>query len=54
MPVLGIMAVAEVSPLPAPYEHLDWRGFRKIALQNLERLRVRGQNLDNRTVMVIL
>jgi hypothetical protein len=33
-------------PLPPPSECLDWRGVRKNGLQNLERLGVRGQNID--------
>jgi hypothetical protein len=35
-------------PPPPPSESLDWRGFCKNALQNLERLGVRGQNLENK------
>jgi len=38
--------VPGVSPLPPPSECLDWRGVYKNGLQNLERLGVRGQNLD--------
>ena len=34
-------------PPPPPCEGLDWRGFCKMCLQNLERVRVRGQNLDS-------
>jgi hypothetical protein len=34
-------------PLPRhPLESLDWRGVCKNGLQNIEPLRVRGQNLD--------
>ena len=35
-----------IPPSPHPSESLDWRGFRKNGPQNLERLGVRGQNLD--------
>src|ERR1700733_4810383 len=38
-------------PPPPPLESLDWRGFCKNGLQNLERLEVRGQNIDNKAVM---
>src|SRR6266567_1982962 len=38
-------------PSPAPSECLDWRGVCKNGLQNLERLRVRGQNLYNKGVV---
>ena len=34
------------TPLPHPSESLDWRGFRRVVLQNLERLGVKGQNID--------
>src|SRR5579864_6339035 len=35
------------TPLPhPPSESLDWRGFCKNGLQNIEPLGVRGQNLD--------
>jgi hypothetical protein len=37
-------------PSPHPAECLDWRGFRKKCLQNLERQGFRGQNLDNKGV----
>ena len=38
-------------PLPPPsLKGLDWRGFCKMCLQNLERLGVRGQNLENTRV----
>ena len=40
--------LAEVPPSPYPSERLDWRGFRKNGLQNLEPQRLRGQNLDNK------
>jgi hypothetical protein len=35
-----------IPPLPPTSETLDWRGFCKNGLQNLERLGVRCQNLD--------
>jgi hypothetical protein len=37
-------------PPPHPLERLDWRGFRKKCLQNLEAVGVRGQNLENKRV----
>ena len=37
-------------PPPTPLKTLDWRGFRKNALQNLERKGVRGHNLENKGV----
>ena len=36
------------TPLPPPSERLDWRGFRKKCLQNLDPQGFRGQNLDNK------
>ncbi len=33
---------------PPPLKTRDWRGFHKMRPQNLERLRVRGQNLENK------
>ena len=35
-------------PCTRPPEDLDWRGFCKNTLQNLKRLGVRGQNLENK------
>src|ERR1700758_3143888 len=40
--------LAKVPPSPYPSERLDWRGFRKKGLQNIEPQRLRGQNLDNK------
>ena len=37
-------------PPPPPLESLDWRGFCKNGLQNLERVGVRGQNLESKRV----
>ena len=44
----GKSGVMGVPPSPLPSECLDWRGVCKNGLQNLERLGVRGQNLDNK------
>jgi hypothetical protein len=41
-------------PSPHPSESLDWRGFCKNALQNLEPQRFRGQNLDDKGVSALL
>jgi hypothetical protein len=40
----------KVPPPPLASERLDWREVCKNALQNLEPLRVRGQNLDDKGV----
>ena len=37
-----------VPPSPLPSKSLDWRGVCKNALQNLEPLGIRGQNIDNK------
>jgi len=42
------------TPSPTLSESRDWRGFCKMSLQNLERQRVRGQNLDNKAVSSVL
>jgi hypothetical protein len=42
-----------IPPSPHPYERLDWRGVCKNALQNLEPLGVRGQNLENKGVAAV-
>jgi hypothetical protein len=42
----GKILVSRGTPSPHPSECFDWRGVRKNGLQNLERLRVRGQNLE--------
>jgi hypothetical protein len=39
---------------PTPFKCLDWRGFCKGGLQNLEPLGVRGQNLKNKGLAVFL
>src|SRR5271166_2687559 len=52
VPVRENRQLAGVPPLPPPSERLDWRGFCKKCLQNLEGVGVRGQNLDNKGVMV--
>jgi hypothetical protein len=39
-----------VPPPPTLSKSLDWRGVCKNALQNLEPLGVRGQNIDNKGV----
>ncbi len=44
--VLGIRLVLGYPPSPHPSESLDWRGLYKNGPQNLERLGLRGQNLD--------
>jgi hypothetical protein len=38
-------------PLPRPSERLDWRGFCKNGLQNLEPQEFMGQNLDNKRLV---
>ena len=43
----GNSMVIEATRSPTCSESLDWRGFCKMRLQNLERLRLRGQNLEN-------
>ncbi len=40
-------------PPPTLSESLDWRGFCKNGPQNLERLRVKGQNLENKGVAAV-
>ena len=40
-------------PLPLS-ESLEWRGFCKKALQNIERLGVKGQNLETKRVIRVL
>src|ERR1700680_4198983 len=42
------------TPPPSPLKRLDWHGLCKKALQNLEPLRLRGQNIDNKRVMGLL
>jgi hypothetical protein len=44
--ILGKPFGSGVPPPPPPSESLDWRGVFKNGLQNIERLRVRGQDLD--------
>jgi hypothetical protein len=41
-------------PSPLATESLDWRGFCKNALQNLEPQELRGQDLDNEGVTIRL
>ena len=48
--MLPVCTKLGVPPPPSPSESLDWRGVCKNGLQNLERLRVRGQNLYNKGV----
>ena len=45
-----IEAKIGVPPPPTPFKSLDWHGFCENGLQNLERLGVRGQNLENKGV----
>src|SRR5580698_3052094 len=47
---MEIQRILGVPPSPPPLEGLDWRGFCKNALQNLERQRFTGQNPDNKGV----
>jgi len=42
------------TPLPLPSESLDWRGFHKNGLQNLDVKELRGQNLDNKRLRPLL
>lgn len=44
--------LSRVPPLPYPLERLDWRGFRKKCLQNLEGKGFTRQNIENKRVMV--
>ena len=46
--VLGKIPVPGYPPPPTPSECLDWRGVCKNGLQNLERLGLRGQNLESK------
>lgn len=50
--LLESVSVEGYSPPPSPSERLAWRGSCKKCLQNLEGQGVRGQNLDNKGVMV--
>ena len=47
---LGKHGDLAVPPPPTPSKSLEWRGFCKNGLQNLERVRVRGQNLESKKV----
>src|SRR5260370_6200682 len=47
---VGKLELERGPPLP-PLERLDWRGFRKNGLQNLESQWFAGQNLENTGVM---
>ena len=44
--ILGNTCLRGIPPSPTPLKSLDWRGVCKNGLQNIERLGVRGQNLD--------
>jgi hypothetical protein len=46
--------LSRVPPLPYPLERLDWRGFRKKCLQNLEGKGLTRQNLENKRLMAFL
>ena len=48
--VFGKGGEVGVPPSPHPSECLDWRGFYKNGLQNLEPVGVTGQNLDKKEV----
>jgi hypothetical protein len=48
--ILGIWGLSQGSPPTPSLESLDWRGVCKECLQNLERVEVRGQNLDDKRV----
>jgi len=50
--VLGIRVVLRYTPSPHTSESLDWHGFRKNGVQNLERVGVRSQNLDFKELTV--
>lgn len=41
-------------PSPTPLRCRDWRGVYKNGLQNLERVGVRGQNLENKAVKTLV
>jgi hypothetical protein len=43
---MGNPPVEGDTPSPTPLKSRDWRGVCKNGLQNIERLGVRGQNLD--------
>ena len=43
---MGSPSLEGIPPSPTPLKSRDWRGVCKNGLQNLERLGVRGQNLD--------
>jgi hypothetical protein len=45
---LSKIGIRGVPPSPTRSECRDWRGFRKNALQNLEPLGLKGQNIDNK------
>jgi hypothetical protein len=49
-PLREIRSRDDTPPPPHPWERLDWRGFYKKCLQNLESKRVKGQNLENKGV----
>jgi hypothetical protein len=49
----GKTAVGWGTPLPPTAESLDWSGVCKNALQGLEPIRLKGQNLDNTGVIAI-
>jgi len=52
--ILGNQSGPGIPPPPCPLKCRDWRGVCKNALQNLEPLGVRGQNLENKGVGGVL